>query len=280
MYFESFNFENNRLNEGWFSKDNKNMKQNCLPIDITKKLPSGRVTCLNTHITNTMAQAKESKGILGVLFGFSIFSFLTTGTLAGLCVLLPTVYAAAGPLLRQYDARDFFLLPNNFYIEDPEMLNKLNENYFIKYPIVSINDGEVIHVYDKIRNGQKFDSFIHPAEGNHVIIKHYNGQFYSLYGHMYQHSMTVKLGDKVEKGQIIGYVGNTGNSSMPHLHFDMAYLDPRRFYSIGKALKNFEPYKYLPIDIDNQDTEYWKGVEKKKLIQNTSGILHDSCLLT
>lgn len=54
--------------------------------------------------------------------------------------------------------------------------------------------------------------------GNYVIINHGNG-YATLYGHMT--SSAVTLGQTVAKGQVIGYVGSTGLSTGPHLHFEV-----------------------------------------------------------
>lgn len=54
--------------------------------------------------------------------------------------------------------------------------------------------------------------------GNAVVIKHSNG-LYSLYGHLA--SVSVKAGQSVTRGQVIGVMGSTGNSSGTHLHFEM-----------------------------------------------------------
>lgn len=54
--------------------------------------------------------------------------------------------------------------------------------------------------------------------GNHVIIDHGYG-YSSLYGHM--SSFNVKVGDVIQKGQTIGFVGNTGTSTAPHLHYEV-----------------------------------------------------------
>lgn len=55
--------------------------------------------------------------------------------------------------------------------------------------------------------------------GNYCIISHGNGCA-TLYAHQRQLPL-VKVGDTVEKGQVIGYVGNTGNSFGAHLHFEL-----------------------------------------------------------
>jgi len=67
--------------------------------------------------------------------------------------------------------------------------------------------------------------------GNYVVIDHGNG-FVSLYGHL--NSIYVQAGENIFAGQQLGTVGNTGNSTGPHLHFEIRYRD---------ALRN--PFTYL-----------------------------------
>ncbi len=54
--------------------------------------------------------------------------------------------------------------------------------------------------------------------GNHVVIDHGYG-YKTLYGHMYK--MAIKPGQKVKRGQLIGYVGSTGLSTAPHVHYEV-----------------------------------------------------------
>lgn len=67
--------------------------------------------------------------------------------------------------------------------------------------------------------------------GNYIEIDHGNG-YVTVYGHL--HKRSVKKGQKVERGQLIGQVGNTGRSTAPHLHYEIKYknktLDPSDFY--------------------------------------------------
>ena len=56
--------------------------------------------------------------------------------------------------------------------------------------------------------------------GNYVILQHSDGNF-TLYGHMYANTITVKAGDTVKQGQVIGKMGTSGDSSGPHLHFEV-----------------------------------------------------------
>ncbi len=72
------------------------------------------------------------------------------------------------------------------------------------------------------------------ANGNYVTISHAGGVS-SCYLHMT--SYCVHAGDSVTQGQLIGYVGSTGNSTGPHLHFSMlvdgVYVNPMEYVSIS-----------------------------------------------
>lgn len=68
--------------------------------------------------------------------------------------------------------------------------------------------------------------------GNHIIVDHGNG-YSTLYAHL--NSIFVSPGENVGKGVQIGTVGNTGNSTGPHLHFEIRYQGVRR-----------NPYGFLP----------------------------------
>jgi hypothetical protein len=54
------------------------------------------------------------------------------------------------------------------------------------------------------------------------VIIDIGGGYYAFYAHLKPGGVKVKLGDKVKRGQVIGIVGNTGNSTEPHLHFHVS----------------------------------------------------------
>ncbi|MFL6203675.1 MAG: M23 family metallopeptidase [Thermoanaerobaculia bacterium] len=56
--------------------------------------------------------------------------------------------------------------------------------------------------------------------GNYVVIKHDDGTF-GTYWHLAQNGALVKVGDKVDRGDVIAKSGNTGTSTTPHVHFDV-----------------------------------------------------------
>jgi hypothetical protein len=56
--------------------------------------------------------------------------------------------------------------------------------------------------------------------GNHVILD-IGGGHYVLYGHLQQGSLRVQAGDQVRRGQVLGLVGDSGNTGEPHLHIQV-----------------------------------------------------------
>ena len=70
------------------------------------------------------------------------------------------------------------------------------------------------------------------SAGNYIMIYH-GSSTYTVYMHCSR--LAVTEGDKVTRGQVIGYVGSTGNSTGPHLHFGLSingsYVDPRNYIS-------------------------------------------------
>lgn len=96
-----------------------------------------------------------------------------------------------------------------------------NEDYYaFGQEIIAPADGVVAYVVDGVHDNKPGESNRMFVPGNLVIIKHGENE-YSLLAHFKQNSVRVKVGDKITKGQIIGLCGNSGNSSEPHLHFQM-----------------------------------------------------------
>lgn len=77
--------------------------------------------------------------------------------------------------------------------------------------------------------------------GNHVVINHGYG-YETLYGHMFR--IKVKPGTRVKRGEIIGWVGNTGKSTGPHCHYEVhkngRTLDPVYFFYNDLSPEQFD----------------------------------------
>ena len=89
--------------------------------------------------------------------------------------------------------------------------------------IHAVSDGIVTETKDGIQQNIPDEKPVVPITletigGNYVIVQIGDGVF-AFYAHMRPGSLRVKVGDRVRRGDILGLLGNSGNSSEPHLHF-------------------------------------------------------------
>jgi murein DD-endopeptidase MepM/ murein hydrolase activator NlpD len=92
--------------------------------------------------------------------------------------------------------------------------------------VISVADGVVVGLEDSLED-QKPGTLPDPktinmgnVDGNHLVID-LGGGVYAFYAHLVKGSIVVKLGDHVKRAQPLAKLGNTGNSSAPHLHFHL-----------------------------------------------------------
>jgi len=86
--------------------------------------------------------------------------------------------------------------------------------------ILSPADGVVTDVIDGVRDNNPGSMNSYSGLGNAVFIEHRENEV-SVLAHLKLGSVKVKVGDKVNRGQLIGLCGNSGNSSEPHLHYHL-----------------------------------------------------------
>ena len=91
--------------------------------------------------------------------------------------------------------------------------------------------------------------------GKTVVIRHSNG-YKTLYAHMHKYSSKIRRGSYVKQGQHIGYVGSSGRSTGPHLHFGL--------YKNGRAIN---PQKVVRVAKSTL-----KGKKKKKFLKRINSV--------
>jgi hypothetical protein len=100
-----------------------------------------------------------------------------------------------------------------------------NENFWgYGEPVLAVADGEVTEVVDGIpENTPRVlpkEVTLDNIAGNHVIVQIAPGQFATV-GHLKNGSIKVRLHQHVRRGEVLGLLGNTGNSTAPHMHFQL-----------------------------------------------------------
>jgi len=151
---------------------------------------------------------------------------------------------------------------NQLFAYDFRADNTGKEKRLEDYPVfgmevIAPGAGVVVQVVDgsfDCEPGQ-FDRSV--GIGNAVILEHENGE-YSLICHFKHDSIEVKVGERVAQGQRLGLCGNTGNSSQPHIHFNLqddtasykANALPAQFKKImvdGELKENYEPVRFQKV---------------------------------
>lgn len=112
-------------------------------------------------------------------------------------------------------------------------------------PVVAAGDGTVIRIAPLLS-----------GYGNHLVIRHDNG-YTTSYSHLSKFAEDMKVGKKVKQRQVIGYIGSTGMSTGPHLHFEIL-VDGKRT----------DPLR-VPVPDDNPltGTDLLKFKQEKDIIQ-------------
>lgn len=112
-------------------------------------------------------------------------------------------------------------------------------------PILAVADGRVVAMrndLDDQRPGTLPDPAtitIETVDGNHVVLDIGNGLF-AFYAHMVKGSVSVRVGQRVRAGQQIGRLGNSGNTSAPHLHLHvMAGRSPLGANGVPYVFRSF-----------------------------------------
>lgn len=99
---------------------------------------------------------------------------------------------------------------------------------FVDYDsdVLAVADGTVVATLDTLEDQQPgklpdpTTLTLETVDGNHVVVDIGQG-FYAFYAHLKKKSVTVHAGQHVKKGMVLGKLGNSGNTSAPHLHFHL-----------------------------------------------------------
>lgn len=127
----------------------------------------------------------------------------------------------------------------------------VEEYYCYDEPVLAPADGVVVDVFDTDLEPARGGGFSHPLKrtipGNYVTIQHAPDE-YSCLAHLVPDSLEVEPGEGVSRGQQVGRCGHTGNSSEPHLHFQ---VQDHPTFELSAGL----PVRFEGVAVD----EPWEG---------------------
>jgi hypothetical protein len=108
---------------------------------------------------------------------------------------------------------------NRIFTGDP---SRLSSYHYYGTPVHAAADGVVVNLYDEAEEqipGTPAKGITPENIGGNMLVIDVGGGAYAFYAHLQKGSLKARLGDRVTTGQVIGLLGNTGNSTAPHLHF-------------------------------------------------------------
>lgn len=143
-------------------------------------------------------------------------------------------------------AIDFFMLDSQMraWAGDP---SKVTSYFSYRQPVIAAAAGTVVDSQDGLPNSTALP---HPPPpppidqtvGNHVTVRISPG-LYVLYAHFDPGTVKVRIGEKVARGQLLGLIGTSGNSTTPHLHFEV--MTTPEFFPTDSTPYVFDRFRLL-----------------------------------
>ena len=134
----------------------------------------------------------------------------------------------------------------------------------LSLPIEGVTIAELHNNFDEVRNGHRHEAidimvprgtpvhavvsgevrklFVSKAGGNTIYEFDEAGVYCFYYAHLDHYAQGLKEGDRVRRGEVIGFVGSTGNAGAeaPHLHFTVFELGPEKQWWKGTAVNSYD----------------------------------------
>lgn len=177
----------------------------------------------------------------------------------------------------EYTHRNQFAEAIDFVIEDKNghqysSSGNYPEDYFCyNKPVAAPAAGTVHTVTDGVADNIIGDMNLNENWGNTIIIKH-DEHLYSKLSHLKERSIKVSEGQRVEKGETIAFVGNSGRSPYPHLHFQMQSTPSIGSSTLYYPIAHYVSYRNQEPTLHSyavpQKNESLSNIEPNKLLSD------------
>jgi len=170
---------------------------------------------------------------------------------------------------------------------------KADDYYAFGLPVLAPAPGTVVAVENSVEDNPPQQANTERNWGNYVVIDHGNGEFSEL-SHFKENSVTVVPGQIVQRGDVLGYCGNSGRSPVPHIHYQLqsnpALGAPTLPATFAEGTVNGVVSTYFvpavddqvsPVDIETTTEWSLLGRETEEWVFNVQkGFLHFTEVLT
>jgi len=148
--------------------------------------------------------------------------------------------------------------PDGRFYEDPE--KEVTDFYSYEEPVYAPANGKITEIMDSLTSDIFGEPDTENPGGNYVIMDIGNDRYF-LVAHLMKEKIPVKEGQLINKGDILGYIGNSGNTSFPHLHIHVQ----------NKPTANLEGRITYPFRFNNMKRKrliFWREIKDAALIRN------------
>ncbi len=148
--------------------------------------------------------------------------------------------------------------PDGRFFKEPE--EEVTDFYSYGEPIYAPVDGQITELVDSLTSDIFGEPDTENPGGNYVILDMGNGKYFSV-AHLMKDKIPVEEGQTVKKGDILGYIGNSGNTSFPHLHIHVQ----------NKSTADAEGRITYPFRFNKMKRKrliFWREVNNADLIRN------------
>jgi len=148
--------------------------------------------------------------------------------------------------------------PDGRFFKDPE--EKVTDFYSYEEPVYAPANGKITEVVDSLTSDIFGEPDTENLGGNYVILDIGQGKYFYV-GHLMKGTIPVNEGRMVNKGDILGYIGNSGNTSFPHLHMHVQnkpVADPEGRITYPFRFKSMHRKRLI----------FWREITNAALIRN------------
>lgn len=151
-----------------------------------------------------------------------------------------------------------------------------NENFWgFGEPVLAVADGEVVAVSDSIADNMPgmlpATSTIANLSGNHVILRIDKAR-YVMYAHLKLGSVRVRVGQRVKTGDVLGLLGNSGQATAPHLHFQV--MDAPSDIAAEGIPFTFDQFTFLGFGRDYEPDKPHLSIVKRHELPVDDAVVH------